>query len=69
MNAEYISHARVWQMLKPKLDVGLETSNPFAWAPSVSIAGVPESLDLLCSIMDPATLTHGLRELASPLSE
>ena len=63
MNAEYKSHERVWQMLKPSVDVTLEARDPLVWARSLMLTAVPESLDWYLAIMDPATLTHGVREL------
>ena len=69
MNAEYQSHERVRGMLKPRVDVGLEPSHALAWAHPLTLLAVPESFEWSLAIMDPATLTHGVRELTSPLSE
>ena len=56
-------------MLKPRVDVGLEPSHALAWAHPLTLLAVPESFKWSLAIMDPATLTHGVRELTSPLSE
>ena len=69
MNAEYKNHKQVWQMVKPRMDAGLEASHLLAWARPLTLAAIPESLVRFLAIMDPATLTHGIRELASPLSD
>jgi len=69
MNAEYRSHKQVWQMLKPRVDVRLEATDTLARAQPLTLAAFPESLDWSFAIMDPMALAHGVRELASPLSE
>jgi hypothetical protein len=69
MNAEYESHERIWEMLKPRVYAQLEPNEPLAWArppAGVPILGLlnwhPASIDL-------ALLAHGHQELNSPLSE
>jgi hypothetical protein len=69
MNAEFKSHKQVWQLLKPRVDVRLEARDQIAWANPLSLAVVPESLAWSLALMDPAAVAHGVRELASPLSE
>jgi hypothetical protein len=69
MNAEYRSHKQLWQALKPRVDFRLEASGPVAWKGPLPLPVLPKSLDWPLPIVDPATLTHGVRELSSPLSE
>jgi hypothetical protein len=69
MNAEYKRHNQIWQVLKPKLDIRLGTMVSLAGARPLASVGVPQSLDWPPAIMDPAAVAHGIRELASPLSE
>ncbi len=69
MSAEYISHERVWQMLTPKLYVGLEGSERASRSDTPTLAPVPEFLDWYPTALTLAALAHGHRELSSPLSE
>ena len=69
MNAEYKRHRQIWQALKPRVDVRLERKDPWVWVRPLAPAGAPESLNWAPAIMDPAAVAHGIRELASPLSE
>jgi hypothetical protein len=69
MNAEYQSHKRVWEMLKPKVYARIEPREPLAWARPPAVAPASEFLGSSLARMDPAVLAHGLRELAWPLSE
>jgi hypothetical protein len=69
MNAEYISHERVWQMLKPKVYVGLEGSESETWTGAPVLAPVPAFLDWYPTALSLVALAHGHRELSSPLSE
>jgi hypothetical protein len=69
MNAEFQTHERIREMLKPKRDVGLEAGPPSTRGHPLVLLAVPASFDWSLAFMDPATLTHGLRELTSPLSE
>jgi hypothetical protein len=69
MNAEYISHERVWQLLKPKLFVGLEGRETESWASPPVQAPVPEFLDWYPTALTLVALAHGHSELTSPLSE
>ena len=68
MNAEYESHKRVWELLKPRVHVHLEPSEPVKWARP--LAGVPvRELDWHPASIDLALLAHGHGELTSPLSD
>jgi hypothetical protein len=69
MNAEYQSHKRVWEMLKPRVFTRLEASEPLGWARPQWGAAVPKLLAWYPVGMDLALLAHGHVELASPLSE
>ncbi len=69
MNAEYQRHRQIWQALKPKVDVRLEPKDPWAWARPLAPADAAASLAWAPAIMDPAAVAHGIRELASALSE
>jgi hypothetical protein len=69
MNAEYRSHERVWQMLKPKVQVGLGGSDSWTWAVPPVLAPVPEFLDWYPAALTLIALGHGHSELTSPLSE
>jgi hypothetical protein len=69
MNAEYQSHKRVWEMLKPRVFAQLEASELLAWARPQSGAPVLELLNWYPASMDLALVAHGHVELASPLSE
>jgi hypothetical protein len=69
MNAEYESHKRVWEMLKPRLYAHVEPSEPSAWARPPVIAPVPEFVGWYPASIDLAVLAQGHPELASPLSE
>jgi hypothetical protein len=69
MNAEYQSHERIRQMLKPSVDIRLDAIGSLAWVPPLTLTVGLESLNWLLASMDPATVAHGVRELASPLSE
>jgi hypothetical protein len=68
MNAEYQSHKRVWEMLKPRVLVQLQSSE-LAWALPHAGGGIPEFLDWHPASLDLALLAHGHVELTSPLSE
>ena len=69
MNAEYYSHKQVWEMLKPRVNAQVESSEPLSWKPPPTVVLIPEFLDWYAAGMDLAVLAHGLSELASPLSE
>ena len=69
MNAEYERHEHLLQLLKPKVNVGIERPGRLESVPSVTLAPVPESLAWSLEFMDPAALAHGVKELTSPLSE
>ena len=69
MNAEYQSHKRVREMLKPRVFAQLAASEPLAWVRPQWGAAVPKFLDWYPVSMDLAVLAHGQRELTSPLSE
>jgi hypothetical protein len=69
MNAEYQSHKRVWEMLKPRVFAQLEASESLAWARPQAGVAVSKFLDWYPASMDLAVLAHGQRELTSPLSE
>jgi len=69
MNAEYYRHKQVWQMLKPRMDAQVDSTEPLAWAPPPTVGLLPEVIGWYAAGMDLAVRTHGLTELASPLSE
>jgi hypothetical protein len=69
MNAEYQSHKQTHQMLEPRMDAHPGTSGVLVWTHPLALAASLESLTWLMAAMDPATVAHGVRELASPLSE
>jgi hypothetical protein len=69
MNAEYQSHKRVWEMLKPRVDAWLELREPLQWVRPLTGVPVLEFLDWYPASIDLALLAHGHRELTSPLSE
>jgi hypothetical protein len=69
MNAEYESHKRVWEMLKPRVSAQVEPGGPLAWAYPPTVTPVPELLRWSLANMDLAVLAHGIRELSSPLSD
>ena len=56
-------------MLKPRVDVWLGRAEPLAWVRPLWHAPVPDFPDWSLAAMDPSALAHGVRELASPLSE
>ena len=69
MNAEYRSHKRVWEMLKPRVIAQLEAREPLTWARPQAGVAIPKFLEWYPVSMDLALLAHGQRELTSPLSE
>ncbi len=69
MNAEYESHKRVWEMLKPREFAQLESSQPRRSNHPLASVPVSESLDGFSVGLDLALLAHGRGELASPLAE
>ncbi len=68
MNAEYQIHKPVWEMVKPRIDYRLESSEALARAiqPADAFA---DPLDWAPAMIDPTVLAHGHVELSSPLSE
>ena len=69
MNAEYESHKRVWELLKPRVFAQLESSEPGNWNRPVAKVSVSEFLEGYLAGLDSALLAHGHSELTSPLSE
>ena len=69
MKAEFESHERVWEMLKPTVYAQIEPREPLASARPPPVAAVPEFPGGYLAGIDPAILAHGLPELASPLSD
>jgi hypothetical protein len=69
MNAEYQSHKRIWEMLKPRAFAQQEVGEPLAWVRPQSDVPVLELLNCYPASMDLALLAHGQRELTSALSE
>ena len=68
MNAEYHSHERVWDMVKPRMDEALQSCQRRDWSPG-PVDGVSRRAAVQRFAIDPIVLAHGHRELRSPLAE
>jgi hypothetical protein len=68
MNAEYLSHKRVWEMVKPHAHEQLPPGPASTLAPA-SADLAPEFFGANRSLIDPAVLSRGHVELRSPLSD
>lgn len=68
MNAEYQSHKRVWEMLKPSVFDPLQLTEP----PTGTLQTLHTQARFLewdSIFIEPAMLAHGYGERSSPLSE
>ena len=69
MNAEYQSHTRVWEMLKPRIHAHVEPDGWSVWATLPLFSRSSRLFDLDALGIDLEVLAHGHRELTSPLAE